>query len=339
MFELSNVKRSMSGLFKNDQDKFPLKPLQSCSEYQNQTPSQIDVYTKNISRHSKYEMDEILDRKAFFALKNIKFSSIASDFKNNEHILYIGTAEGRLLKVINKPPNEKRPAWPIILSDLQIFNNESIVNIIVSDQTVILIGETQIKKINIEKFCETMTTCADCLNSEDPDCSWTVKGCALKQLGYEQGKCLISQFDFSVSEQKNSTSLIQLLRSSVSSVFVTFLLTFVITSILTCLIVYYFIKNNYKLIEKSERDEDSGFLNFFTSRNFRQTLSVKKKLLTKCYETQPVVCVSSRPESTSDSPFILTPSSTESNSPNFSNNKDLFADKKQFKDTNLIQIC
>lgn len=337
MFELSSVKRSMSGMFKNDQDKNPLRPLESCSEYKKQTPSQIDVYAKSISRHSKYEMDESLNRRAFLALKNTKFSSIATHFQHKEHILYIGTAEGRLLKLITKPSNIKGHPRPIILSDLKIFNNESIVNIIVSDRIITLIGETQIRRLKIEHFCEKMSTCAECVHSEDPDCSWTVKGCVLKQLGYEEKKCLISRFDFVVGDKQDPEEQ----RSSFSSIFVTFLFTFVFTSIMTCIITYYIIKINYKLIEKPESDGENVFLDFFKSRNFRQTISVKKKLL-KCYETQPVVCVGSRPESTSDSPFILTscsPSSTESNSPNYPNNKDLFIEQKQFKDSNLIRIC
>lgn len=342
MFELSSVKQSMSGLFKNDQDKSPHKPLQSCEDYKKLTPTQIDVYTKNISRHSKYQMDESLNRRAFLALKNTKFTSIAIDYKNKEHIVYIGTENGRLLKVINRPSNIKGHTRPIILSELQIFNNESIVNIIVSHRLITLIGQSQIKKVNVETFCLNLKTCAECVQSEDPDCAWTVNGCALSELDYEPQKCLISQFDFMLGNKQTLSAKIEEQDSPLSSIFVTFLFTFFLTSIMTCLITYYIIKNNYKLIEKNDTDNgDKRFRDFFKAKNFRPTLTVKKKLL-NCYEAQPVVCINSRPESTADSPFILTScssSSTQSNSPNYSNNKELFTEDKQFKDSNLIRIC
>ncbi|RNA05093.1 semaphorin-4C, partial [Brachionus plicatilis] len=338
MFELSSVKRSMSGLFKNDQDKSPRKPLSSCADYKKLTPTQIDTYTKNISRHSKFEMDESLNRRAFLALKNTKFTSIAIDSKAKEHIVYIGTENGRLLKVINRPSNVKGHTRPIILSDVPIFDKESVVDIKVSDGVITLIGQSQIKKVNVEYFCQSLNTCTNCVLPEDPDCAWTVNGCALTKLGYEQKKCLISHYDFIVADKK-SPVLHQ--TTKFSSIFITFLFTFFPTCILTCLITFYIIKNNYKLIEKNETDGDKRLVDFFKSRNFRPTVAVKKKLL-NCYETQPVVCINSRPDSASDSPFILTScssTSTESNSPNYSNKNNTFTQDKQFKDSNLIRIC
>ncbi|CAF0811059.1 unnamed protein product [Brachionus calyciflorus] len=354
MYRISTIKQSMSGFFKNNQDKLPRRPLESCSHYKNLTPTQIDTYYKNITKYSKYQMDETINQRAFFALKNVKFTSIGIDYRFKTHVIYLGTSDGRVFKVINKETKiSGGHTQPVILAELKVFDsNEPILKIKISENYLILISGKLVKKLNTDFFCQNFKTCSECYESEDPDCKWSDKECIRTDFLESKTKCVNSRFDKQIVKNDFKIEINtkgddqERGQFSLGSLFTIFFLTFCLTCIITCLFTFYFIKKYYKLIEKDDEIEKNRIFSLLKSASLKnRSLAVKKKLL-NCYETQPVVCVnhhnSPKPESASNSPFILTSSSstsTHSNSPNFIEKNEIYLSDESFKSSNLIRIC
>lgn len=318
MYKISNVEKAMKGLFKNNQEKEPKKPFNSCEDYKNLKNLEIDSYYKEITKSQKFQMEQSLNERALFALNNVKFTSIAVDSRTTfkqEHILFIGLSDGRILKV-----NGASLSKPVILGEYEIFEaNEPINNLIISQNQIIAISNKQIKSIEIDSFCSSFTNCVKCIQIKDPYCSWSIS----------QSKCLFSSApqtqDFKCpllqSNNNNQSILLNIIQSKsqnqkskenngITFLFFLFLFLILISSFLSVSLTCLYFKKFF--IIQTKNTKKTLFLNILNTK-----LQSKKNLTTKtpqklmnCYETKPVtVLCTTRPNSSS-----LTTNSIESNS-------------------------
>lgn len=90
-------------------------------------------------------------------------------------ILYIGTDDGRVLKVVNIPYTKERKA--VVISESQIFSNSTPVRgIRVTSEPgkIVVITKNFVRLVNLTN-CGVVSTCAECVTLQDPACAWDIK--------------------------------------------------------------------------------------------------------------------------------------------------------------------
>jgi len=189
-YKVESIENTMKGFFKSmeyHEDSITYrKPLDSCSKYKNLKESTLNEYNKEMNKYYKFEMEQNVNEPALFALNNIKFTSLAVDqasWTNNfNDVIFIGTEDGRVIKLITREitidSNRKKFLQPIILQEYQIFDNKPITNLIVhfndNHTKLIAISDEKIKSVQLDSFCKSYLSCAECVVSQDPYCFWSV---------------------------------------------------------------------------------------------------------------------------------------------------------------------
>ncbi|GJQ66987.1 hypothetical protein Trydic_g21919 [Trypoxylus dichotomus] len=88
-------------------------------------------------------------------------------------ILYVGTDDGKVLKVVNIVTASQAKA--IVLSENVILPNNAPVKqlkiIPGSSGNIIVVGRDEVRLANLN-HCSQMSTCKDCLTLQDPHCAW-----------------------------------------------------------------------------------------------------------------------------------------------------------------------
>lgn len=181
-YSITNVETAMKGLFKQSQSFMPYRPYASCDDYKILKHAQVDSYYKNITNYEKFQIEDTINQRALFALNNVKFVSLAVDpsFQQEKmHILFIGSNDGRLFKIITQPHILENHVQPIIVSEYQLFENKiPINNLLISiaknnPNKIIAITSESIKSISVDVSCSKFLSCEKCTNSQDPYCSWS----------------------------------------------------------------------------------------------------------------------------------------------------------------------
>ncbi|KRT86753.1 hypothetical protein AMK59_1568 [Oryctes borbonicus] len=88
-------------------------------------------------------------------------------------VLYVGTDDGRVLKVVNIVTASQTKA--IVLSENVILPNNAPVKqlkvVLGSSGNIIVVGRDEVRLANLN-HCSQMLTCKDCLTLQDPHCAW-----------------------------------------------------------------------------------------------------------------------------------------------------------------------
>jgi hypothetical protein len=196
MYKMSSVESAMKGYFKNNPERKPYKPYPSCGNYKNLNNKETDDYYRDMTRNSKFQMDQTVNERALFALNNVKFTSITVDTVSDSergHVLFVGLNDGRVLKIVNKPvfspeTSEIMYTQPIIVNEYQLFESRvPINNLIVSsssldERKLVAVTDQQIKSIPVSVSCDRYETCEQCVLAQDPYCSWNL----------DEAKCVFS---------------------------------------------------------------------------------------------------------------------------------------------------
>ncbi|CAH1797572.1 unnamed protein product [Owenia fusiformis] len=95
-------------------------------------------------------------------------------------VMFVGTDDGKVLKVINVGDKEIKP---VIIEEIQVFDSKTtIVNLKVyrkpseGIEKLVIVAEDEIKTIPLHR-CHLRKTCGECVALRDPYCSWTENRC------------------------------------------------------------------------------------------------------------------------------------------------------------------
>jgi hypothetical protein len=188
MYRMNNVESAMKGYFKSNPERKPYKPYPTCGNYKNLNNKETDDYYRDMTRNSKFQMDQTVNERALFALNNVKFTSITVDTVSDSergHVIFLGLNDGRILKIVNKPvfsseTNEILYTQPIIVNDYQLFEsrvaiNNLLISVSVSNEPkLVAVTNEQIKSIPVSISCDKYATCEQCVFAQDPYCSWSL---------------------------------------------------------------------------------------------------------------------------------------------------------------------
>lgn len=203
-FRFDDIQQSFEGSFKDkknpdsvwlplSKDKMPEPhPAQSCAN----ASQQLNDYTLNVIK-SHPIMDKAVP--AFGGrpiLIDIQFtyrlSAIAIDWQvyaadNKRYdIIFVGTTDGRVLKVINRgggPDNMNT----VVIEDIKVFSKgEPIVNLNVRKEEgrLLVVSKAEVKSILLHR-CHLQDTCSNCVKLQDPYCSWDSDLCRHSRNGFQ----------------------------------------------------------------------------------------------------------------------------------------------------------
>ncbi|XKL63079.1 hypothetical protein PGB90_005443 [Kerria lacca] len=113
-----------------------------------------------------------------------RFSAIAVDPKvktiNGEKfdVLFIGTDDGKVLKVSCVVGNNITEVKANLIEELQVIENSpirklSIVRPMNSETKLLVVSDSKVRMIPLQR-CELLNNCIDCIESQDPYCSWNI---------------------------------------------------------------------------------------------------------------------------------------------------------------------
>ncbi|CAD5123155.1 DgyrCDS11526 [Dimorphilus gyrociliatus] len=95
-------------------------------------------------------------------------------------VLYLGTADGFLVKAINSHSTDIRP---IIVERIAVLNERIIsVKVLKNEKVILVLGKSVVKKISFSR-CSQYLSCGRCVKARDPYCSWTGDECANSMTG------------------------------------------------------------------------------------------------------------------------------------------------------------
>lgn len=131
-----------------------------------------------------------------------RFTAIAVDpqvaalDENNYDVLYVGTDDGRVLKVVNIPNGVfNSSARGVVISESIILPSGAAVkqvSVAPGHGKVIVVGKSEVRLTTLN-HCHTLYKCSDCVALQDPHCAWDPNS----------GKCV------SVVKARRKTDLIQ----------------------------------------------------------------------------------------------------------------------------------
>nr|CAH7717572.1 unnamed protein product [Callosobruchus chinensis] len=92
-------------------------------------------------------------------------------------VIYVGTDDGRVLKIVNIPTHNSSKA--VVLSESEVFPKNSPVKqlkVAPGYGKVIAVSKNEVKLVTLN-HCGTITRCSECLELRDPHCAWdSLKG-------------------------------------------------------------------------------------------------------------------------------------------------------------------
>lgn len=105
---------------------------------------------------------------------------VKSVWEGKVDVLYLGTADGFLVKAINSHSTDIQP---IIVERVAVLK-ERILNIkVLKNENVVLVqGKTIVKKISFSR-CSKYSSCGHCVAARDPYCSWVDEQCTNSMTG------------------------------------------------------------------------------------------------------------------------------------------------------------
>nr|QKE59545.1 semaphorin-like protein [Oryctes rhinoceros nudivirus]WAQ80079.1 semaphorin-like protein [Oryctes rhinoceros nudivirus]WDA64522.1 semaphorin-like protein [Oryctes rhinoceros nudivirus]WDA64638.1 semaphorin-like protein [Oryctes rhinoceros nudivirus]WDA64758.1 semaphorin-like protein [Oryctes rhinoceros nudivirus] len=181
MFDMDQIQNSFTGSYKHRQN--------IDSNWLPMTKNQTGECVRNSSMLSENDvvfalthtlMDQAVSSRAIFikVTQNYRFSTIAIEpqvvtiIDDKYDILYIGTDDGRVFKVLTAVEDGKHP---IIVTENVILSNRAPVKELkfVPNKPghIIVVGRDEVHMVNM-KQCGRMYTCGECISLQDPHCAW-----------------------------------------------------------------------------------------------------------------------------------------------------------------------
>lgn len=326
------------------------RPLESCNKYKELKESTLNEYNKEMNKYYKFEMEQTVNEPALFALSNVKFTSIVIDpasLNNNfNDVIFIGTDNGRVLKLITRDliieSKQKKFKQPIIVQDMQIFDSKPVTSLIISNDKLIAMSDEEIKSFRLEFSCNSYLSCAECIVSQDPYCSWSFnkQKCTSSQdlntindhLNGDITKCydsntkssndsdlailysiknqeqIVQTTGFDQSIYRKLDSMVNKNQSNNNGLIVAVFLTALITCLGSVLFTWLFIKKRYQMAEYVAKHLLQTSLSNRSSSSSYNTYSTKKYLSTN-QERQEKKCKNFYEKPSQDLHYIEAPDS------------------------------
>lgn len=198
-FSLKDITNSFNGKFKErgdqnsswqsvSENRIPSPRPGSCM---NDSKTLSDSYLSFMKKHSIMDESVCSFLGAPIAFKTgistPRFISIAVDPQilttagKAYDLIFIGTTDGRILKVTNvKSPYSKGGIQSIVIEELQLFSSNTTIKQleITNDRKprrrLAVMTDHEIRSIPVNR-CDRATSCEECVTFQDPYCAWDVK--------------------------------------------------------------------------------------------------------------------------------------------------------------------
>lgn len=141
---------------------------------------------------------------------NYRFTAIAVDSQvrtvNHEidekyDVIYVGTDDGKVLKVVNIPSSHSPPE-AVVISENEVFSKIPVKQLKIAPGygKVIAITHNEVKLVTLN-HCEHISRCSECLELRDPHCAWdSLKGACVSVDA-------VTSFRYLIQDIKNGSTI------------------------------------------------------------------------------------------------------------------------------------
>lgn len=139
-----------------------------CADKASVQSIQPDFCPTTSREYLRYRAKVSLPKSAIVEHDNKVLTSVAAMPYHNHTVIFIGTAQGRLLKVSVEDGRQKVEPY----SEMKISSNEVRQMKLTSDyKHLVILSKHMVTKVPVEE-CSSFSSCTDCVKPKDPFCGW-----------------------------------------------------------------------------------------------------------------------------------------------------------------------